>query len=87
MQRITTHDLEALTARINEAAGYGPKPKYPTGYHIGGAYGGVRLEYPAQSNGIRLDACNTGYAPKRELYQAMQAYLAGLTANHNNQKA
>lgn len=79
MQRITTKDLEWLAARINEAAGYGPNPTYPTGYHLGGAYGGNRLEYPTQDKGHMLDACGTGYVSKRDLYTAMRAYLHGMT--------
>jgi hypothetical protein len=75
--RITQKDLQFLLERINLAAGFSKQPKYQQGFRIGCAYGGYRLEYPAQDK-YRLDVCATGYVSKRELHMAMRAFLIGI---------
>jgi hypothetical protein len=86
--RITQKDLECLTERINKVTDspltYATKDK-PTGrswcnvdhYHLSYAYGGVKLERICnQSGGVTIISTG-GFGTKRELYNWMQAFLAG----------
>jgi len=89
MRRITLKDLDHVVDAINTAQDIPLKPwtrvdgkLVPTAwnYHIGGAYGGWRLEQHGSSgSGIR-DVFQVGYVPKRELYGLLQAYRDGLRA-------
>jgi hypothetical protein len=94
MRRITIEDLDHVVDAINTLQGipletwtkvedkYGGYEFVPTAwnYHIGGAYGGWRLEqHGASGSGIR-DVFQVGYVPKRELHGLLQAYRDGLKA-------
>jgi hypothetical protein len=91
MDRITQKDLEILRDRINKATNSPLEPyskDEPTGrlwsnvdhYHLDYAYGGVKLARMVnQSGGITVISTG-GYGTKRELYNWMQAFLAGLSA-------
>jgi len=79
MTRITERDLNATLARINRATG---NPETVTGYTpgqyiISSAYGGHKLEQVCTTGG-GVTSISSGYVSKRELYQFMQAFLAGL---------
>lgn len=86
---ITNSDLERLVKRINEATGNaleystkGDDGKYIThigNYHLDYAYGGVRLVQTMNDGGGIRVISTCGYGTKRELYQWLQAYLAGLS--------
>ena len=89
MHRITQNNLEALCEAINRAAGtpLTNYTKHPDGtiapnahnYHLDGAYGGWGLcQMCEEGTGVR-DIIG-GHMPKRELYDRMQAFLAGLRA-------
>ena len=81
--RITNKDLEALCDRLNEITGNPAKPyvdrKAQIGnFNISGAYGGVCLhQIMNEGGGVRCPLDNY-HAPKRELYQKMQAFISGL---------
>lgn len=84
MNRITEKDLEALCARINAATGSPTTPwadgKAQIGnFHISHAYGGVCLHRMHNAGGTVSAPLISGHVPKRELFNAMHAYLAGLT--------
>jgi len=89
MRRITLKDLGHAVDAINTLQDIPLEPwtrvddkLVPTAwnYHIGGAYGGWRLEqHGASGSGIR-DVFQVGYVPKRELYGLLQAYRDGLRA-------
>jgi hypothetical protein len=86
--RITQANLEAVVARINRQTN---SPMQPWGkneagetkanignYHLGYAYGGVKLYRMTNEGGGVRDVLSTGYTTKRELYNAMFAFIAGL---------
>lgn len=90
--RITQSNLEAIVRRLNAMFGVGNElyaserdaegnmVTNPGVYYLDGAYGGYRL---SKTKGL-CDVCNTGYVSKRELYNAMFTYIAGLRAGARN---
>ena len=88
MTRITNKDLEAVVARINRATD-SPDTSWTRtdagmkanigNYHISGAYGGVSLHRMVTDGGGITDVFSCGHITKRDLYDRMQAYLAGLS--------
>ncbi len=91
--RITQKDLEYLVKRINEITDSpqtpytrnGKKGKREAGfianignYHLDYAYGGVKLVRMVNEGGGISDISRDGYGTKRELYNWMRAFLAGL---------
>ena len=94
MERITQKDLECLVGRINTitnspATSYtrnGKKGNRKTGftanignYHLDYAYSGVKLARMVNESGGITVISTTGYGTKRELYNWMNAYIAGLS--------
>lgn len=81
MQRISEKELEATLAAINTKAGHGPNPPYstPGAYTLSGAYGGGKLEQYAKGGGVHTISAG-GYVAKRELYNQMRAFLAGMAS-------
>ena len=87
MRRITLKDLDHVVDAVNTLQGIPLEPwtkvegkLVPTAwnYHIGGAYGGWRLEqHGASGSGIR-DVLQVGHVPKRKLHGLLQAYRDGL---------
>jgi len=87
MNRITEKDLQAVCDRINRVTG-NPLAAYArteTGckanvgnYHLSHAYGGVELQRMHNDGGGVTTPLHTGHVPKRELYNAMHAFLAGI---------
>lgn len=88
--RITKADLDRIVWKINDAAGT-PKEPYASKefnfkpnkgcYHLDGAYGGYKLvQMVSDENGSTTAAINTGYVPKRELYERMVDFLAEIRA-------
>ncbi len=79
--RITDKELRAVIDRINVVTGSPAKP-YVDGkpqagcYHLSGAYGGVALHRMA-CTGTGVHDIFYGHGTKRELYDKMQAWLAG----------
>ena len=83
--RITQKDLEYLADRINESTKSPMKPWNPKtrkanigNYHLSYAYGGVKLEKMCTSGGGVTTVSTGGFGTKRELYNWMQAFLAGI---------
>lgn len=91
--RINKRDLQNILDRINEATGQQLEgwTKDETGryranvgtYVLDWAYGGVRLSQLVTPSGGERDI--TGRGTKRETYNAMRAYLAGLEAGRDGQ--
>jgi len=89
MDRITRKQLEFLCARIN-AAQQSPATPYKRidgslvgqigNYHLSGAYGGVSLHQIANASGGARDVFSCGHLTKRDLYNRMNAYLAGVAS-------
>ena len=93
MERIKQTDLEYLVNRINEVTNSprmcfkrnGEKSNRKIGltgnignYHLNYAYGGVQLvRIVSESGGIETTSTN-GFGTKRELYNWMTAFLAGI---------
>jgi hypothetical protein len=86
-QRITNKDLEAITARINEAVN-APAKAWNTidgrnvanvgHYYLDGAYGGVSLVCMVNESGGVTNVLRCGYVSKAKLYDLMQAFLTGI---------
>ena len=92
MERIKQKDLEMLVDRINEAtdspmASYRrtndgtPFPSNIDNYHLDYAYGGVKLSRMVSTGGAIRNISTGGYGTKRELYEWMTAFLAGLSTS------
>ncbi len=94
MERITQKDLGYLVKRINEVTASpdipwrrnGREGKRSAGftanignYHLDYAYGGVKIVRMVNEGGGITDISRNGFGTKRELYNWMQAFLAGLT--------
>ena len=47
-------------------------------YHISSTYGGYTLHRMMNADGGVVDILGCGYIPKRELFNLMRAYLAGI---------
>ena len=88
MNRITQKDLEYLVKRINEVTG-SPTESWTKdannnysanigNYHLDYAYGGVSLERMTRTTGSVNMVSGNGHGTKRELYNWMRAFLAGL---------
>lgn len=88
MERITQKDLEYLVDRINTIT---KSPPYPCSkddngkittwignYHLSYAYGGVQLVRMVNENGGIETISRRCHVTKRELYNWMQAFLAGI---------
>ena len=85
MNRITEANLQAVVARINRITNSPMSPyvgnKAQIGnYHLSHAYGGVCLHCMATDDGGVSSPLGIGHVPKRELYNAMLAFIAGLNA-------
>jgi hypothetical protein len=87
MNRITEKQLESLCQYINELTG-SPLTPYTRdeqgfranigNYHLSYAYGGVCLHRMVNEGGGIRTPLVSGHVTKRELYNAMQAYIRGL---------
>ena len=86
--RITDKQLQALVDRLNEITG-SPKESWTRGankklranignYYISGAYGGVCLHRMMNDGGGVTTPLTYGHVPKRELFNQLRAYIAGL---------
>lgn len=88
MNRITEKDLEAVCERINRITN-SPLQPYANGkaqignYHISHAYGGAELHRMHNDGGGVTTPLHTGHVTKRELYNAMHAFIAGLNTANN----
>ena len=86
--RVTQKDLENVVDRINRITGnnIATHTRDKSGirsnvgnYHLDYAYGGVRLvQYMNEHGGIRVII--DGFGTKRELYEKMHAFIAGIEA-------
>ena len=85
MNRITESQLQAVVDRLNRITG-SPMAPYASGkaqignYHLSHAYGGVCLHRMHNEGGGVSSPLSTGHITKRELYNLMHAYIAGLLA-------
>lgn len=89
MDRITQKQLEALASSINVATGNNvcshtknAEGTYTTNvgnYHLDYAYGGITLHQTVNSSG-GVREIFAGHMPKRELFDRMHAFLAGIGA-------
>lgn len=87
--RITMKNLEYQVERINKAMN-SPAASYTRdkagklkanigNYHLDGAYGGWKLARMT-SEGGGITCITSGFVPKRELYNQLQAFLSGIEA-------
>lgn len=88
MDRITDTHLRALCDRLNKLTG-SPATAYERDasgklvaqvghFHISHAYGGVCLHRMANTGGGVTCPLSNGHGPKRELYEQLRAYIAGI---------
>ena len=93
MDRITIKQLEGLVDHLNTIAKT-PKATYTKvdgkfignigNYHLDGAYGGYQLvQLVNESGGVR-NVLSTGFVSKRELYNAIRIFMAGMTEDPKN---
>lgn len=90
MERITEKHLQAVVDRINTATKSPMQPyvKNADGryvaqignYHLSHAYGGVSLHRMHNEGGSIEDVFGCGHVAKRELYNRLYAFMAGLRA-------
>lgn len=87
MSRITEKQLQAVVDRINRLTN-SPMTPYLDGkpqancYHLSHAYGGVALHRMSDREGCTGVSDMFGYhMPKRDLFNRMQAFIAGLEAS------
>lgn len=87
MNRITEKDLQATVDRINRVTGSPTEGYTKDGnkftanvghYHLSFAYGGVSLHRMGNIHGGISDVFRCGHTTKRDLYERMHAFLAGL---------
>ena len=94
--RITDKDLQAACDRINRMLG---TPAYPYakngdgthsaqigGFHLSHAYGGVCLHQMVNTSGGVRSVLGGGHVTKRELYEKMHAFIAGLDEPRETQE-
>ncbi len=90
MDRIRQQTLELLCARINRVTGSPEQPYVRDAqgkliaqignYHLDYAYGGVNLVRMHSEGGGITTPLSCGCIAKRDLYNRMHAFLAGLEA-------
>lgn len=91
MERITQKDLEFQVEQINNATDSPLEPYNKTAsmankkftanignYHLDYAYGGVKLSQMVNASGGITNISTGGFGTKRELFNWMTAFLAGL---------
>lgn len=89
MERITDKHLQRQIDLINKTLNRPIEPwsrdettgrsKANVGnFHLSGAYGGVALEETVNESGGVNSVFNCGHVTKRDLYDRMRAYLAGI---------
>lgn len=88
MERIGKGNLQAVVDRINRMTGSPIEPWSKNGdgkyhanignYHLSGAYGGYALHRMHNDAGGIVDVLRIGHVPKRTLYNAMHAFIAGI---------
>ena len=80
MQRITQRDLEARVEHLNNITGFKGKVRYNTvgGYILSYAYGGVELQRVVSDCGGIEDVLSSGHTTKKDLYNRINAYIAGM---------
>lgn len=88
MNRITEKDLGCVVERINRMTDNALEPYTKTedgqykanigNYHLSHAYGGVSLHRMLTDGGGIEDVFRCGHVPKRELYNRMHRFIAGL---------
>ena len=89
MNRITNRDLELMVNQLN-AITDSPLETYSRNqentrsianvgnFHISSAYGGVALHRISNPSGSVSTPLGLGHVTKRELYDSMSAFLAGI---------
>ena len=88
MQRISIKDLERRVSYLNTLTGNPQKPWIRNddgklvaqigNYHLSQAYGGVCIHQMLSSGGGVTTPIFGGHVPKREAYQQLNAYIAGI---------
>ena len=88
MKRITELDIERRIERLNQLTGAALEPYTKVGggkltanigtYYLSGAYGGWRLEKIVNSRGGAADVLQSGFTTKRDLYNQLNSYIAGI---------
>lgn len=87
MERITQEHLESLVEYLNKITN-SPLETYTKqgdkylanigNYHLDWAYGGVKLSRICNDAGGTSNISDMGYGTKRELYNWLKAYIAGI---------
>lgn len=93
MQKITMNNLTNLIRHLNRVT-KNPEEPYTKGhdgkftanigsYHLDAAYGGYKLVQMHSAGGGITDTLNTGFVPKRTLFNAIHLFLRGIEARSN----
>jgi len=79
MERITEAMIERKIKRINELKGVkDPAWNIPGSYLLSCQYGGYSLDLISTDCGGIKDVFSCGHVPKRDLFNRINAYLAGM---------
>jgi hypothetical protein len=87
--RITNTHLELQIERLNELTNSPKTPYTPSeegtpqqanvgNHHLSGAYGGFCVHRMANTSGGVSTPISYGHIPKRELYEKLASYIAGI---------
>jgi hypothetical protein len=86
-QRITDRDLIGMVDRLNRIT-KSPSTPYARvdgrsaaqigNFHLSHAYGGVCLHRMVDDGGGASDVLSIGHVPKRDLYNALHAFIRGM---------
>ena len=90
MQRITEKMLQYQVDHLNKITNNPNKAWTDNGaaignYHISHAYGGVCLHQNVNAGGGVRCPLSQGHGPKRELYDALRAFISGIELGANNE--
>ena len=89
MERITEKQLQALVDRLNRVTNSPATPYTRNGdkltanignHHLSWAYGGVELDRMDNQGGGISCPLGSGHGTKRELWDKIHAYIAGIEA-------
>ena len=80
INEVTGSPISTCTKRVDDrGSAFGHQYSWNIGnYHLDYAYGGVKLSQMVSEGGGITNISDMGYGTKRELYNWMRAFLAGI---------